>query len=259
MITDTHVHLDLKKFKNDLDKVLKRARNKGVGRFIIPAIESDNMDDIIKISEENKDVFFSTGNHPNYTHKFNLDKTEKYAVHPKCVAIGECGLDWFRIQKGTDIKEVKAKQIAIFEEQIKLSIKYKKPLILHSRDTDDDMVNTLLKYKDKLVGGVIHCYIGSEKLLELEKYNFYFGIGGIVTYKSAVELRKNIKKIPLNKILIETDAPYLSPVPHRKERNEPGFTRNILTELAVLLEIDEKKLEDIITDNTNRLFFKGDA
>ena len=256
MIIDTHVHLDTKRFNKDLESVLNRAREKGINKFIIPAIDSKNMKRLIKLSEENDDIYFATGHHPNRLDSFDIKEIEKQISHPKCVAIGECGLDWFRIPKGSKIKDIKKAQKEVFEEQIKLSIKYNKPLILHSRDTDDDMFETLMKYKDDLVGGVIHCYVGSEKLLELEKYNFYYGIGGVVTYKSATELRENIKKIPFSKLLIETDAPYLSPEPHRKKRNEPSFTRNILTEMSKILGIKEDTLEKVIEENTNRLFFK---
>jgi len=256
MIIDTHVHLDTKRFKTDIDEVLKRARNKGINKFIIPAIDSKDMTRLINLTEQHSDIYFATGHHPNRLDNFDFDLIESQVGHKKCVAIGECGLDWFRIPKGADINDIKMAQKEVFEKQIGLSIKYKKPLILHSRDTDDDMVETLMKYKDELVGGVIHCYVGSEKLLELEKYNFYFGIGGVITYKSATDLRENIKKIPLNKLLIETDAPYLTPEPYRKKRNEPAFTREILTEMSKILEIDEKELELIIEENTNRLFFK---
>jgi len=254
MIIDTHVHLDTKRFNKDLTEVLKRARNNNIGKFIIPAIDSQNMDKLIKLAENNEDIFFSTGHHPNRLDTFDLKEIEKQVSHKKCVAIGECGLDWFRIPKGASINDIKKAQKEVFEAQIKLSIKYNKPLILHSRDTDEDMFETLMKYKDELVGGVIHCYVGSDKLLELEKYNFYYGIGGVVTYKSAIELRENIKKIPLNKLLIETDAPYLTPEPHRKKRNEPLYTNDILSEMSKILNIDEKELEKTIEENTNRLF-----
>jgi len=255
MITDTHVHLDTKRYNKDINQVLERARNKNVQRFIIPAIDSSNMAGILELCENNKDIYFATGHHPNRLDNFNIDTIEKYVSHEKCVAIGECGLDWYRIQKGANIDDVKKAQKEVFELQIKLSIKYKKPLILHSRETDDDMVDTLMKYKDELVGGVVHCYVGSEKLLELIDYNFYFGIGGVVTYKSATELRENVKKIPFSRLLLETDGPYLTPEPHRKKRNEPVYTVEVLNELSNILGIKKETLETVIDENTNRLFF----
>ncbi len=255
MITDTHVHLDTKRFKKDIKETISRAKDKGVTKFIIPAIESNNMEGIIKLAEEYDEIYFSTGNHPNRIDSFDIKKVERYVGHEKCVAIGECGLDWYRIPKGAKIDDVKKKQIEIFEEQIKLSSKYKKPLILHSRETDEEMMETLMKHKDILVGGVVHCYVGSEKLLELEKYNFYFGIGGVVTYKSATDLRENVKKISLDRLVIETDAPYLTPEPYRKKKNEPSYTPAIIKELSVLIGLPAKEVEEITFKNSERLFF----
>lgn len=255
MITDTHCHLDVKPLYGDINDILKTARDKGVQRFIIPAIESDNMDRIISLVEQNNDIFFSTGNHPNRLKNYDLKLVEKYVAHPKCVAIGECGLDWYRIPKGSNLEDEKRKQIKIFSEQIELSIKYKKPLILHSRETDEDMVSVLSSYEKDLIGGVIHCYVGSDKLLELEKYNFYFGIGGVVTYKTATDLVRNLKNIPLDKILIETDAPYLTPEPYRGKTNKPEYTREVLNKIASIKEIGIAELELVITENTDRLFF----
>lgn len=254
MIIDTHIHLDLNKFDKDLDETIKRAKDKGVDKFIIPGIESTKMNKIIKIVEKYKDVYFSTGNHPNHLDSFNIKEIEKHISHEKCVAVGECGLDWYRIPNGTNINDIKKQQIEIFEEHIKLSNKYKKPLILHSRDTDEDMFNTLIKYKDELVGGVIHCYIGSLKLLELEKYNFYYGIGGIVTYPSALDLRNNLKRVPFHKLLLETDGPFLTPKQKKGFRNEPSYIPYIVDEMSKLLHIDKNILENKIYKNTERLF-----
>lgn len=256
MIVDTHIHLDLKQFNKDLKDVLNRAREKGVNKFIIPAVQSNKMGKLIHISENNEDVYFASGSHPNYLESFDLKEIEKQISHEKCIAVGECGLDWYRIPKGAKIEDIKRKQIEIFEEQIKLSIKYKKPLILHSRETDEDMVNTLLKYKDELVGGVIHCYVGSEKLLELEKYGFYYGIGGVITYKSATDLRENIKRIPFHKFIIETDGPYLTPVKYRGQRNEPAFTVEVIKEISKILNKPYEVIKNKAYKNTERLFFK---
>lgn len=255
MITDTHCHLDVKPLFSNVEKILNEAREKGVKRFIIPAIEADNMKNIISLVEKHSDVFFSTGNHPNRLDHFNIKEIEKYISHEKCVAVGECGLDWYRLPKDANFEKGKQKQFDTFRQQIELSIKYKKPLILHSRDTDEDMVSVLEEYGSSLIGGVVHCYVGSNRLLDLLKYNFYFGIGGVVTYKSAVDLQKNIKRIPLDKIVIETDAPYLTPEPFRKETNKPVYTREVLSKIAELRGANLNYLEAKIEENTNKLFF----
>jgi TatD DNase family protein len=255
MITDTHVHLDVKQIYSNVDFVLKSARDKGVNRFIIPAIRINDMERIIEIVDKNDDVFFSTGNHPNSLDCYNLKTIEEYISHEKCIAVGECGLDWFRIPNGAKIEEVKQYQIKCFSEQLELAIKYKKPVILHSRDTDEDMVEVVSKYGNDLVGGVIHCYVGSDKLLELQKYNFYYGIGGVSTYKSATDLHRNLKRLSIDRIIIETDAPYLTPEPFRKETNKPEYTREVLKRIVELKGGNSNYLESKIEENVNRLFF----
>ena len=185
---DTHIHLDLKIFNKDLGQVIQNAKKAGVNKFIIPAIESNNMNNILEIVKEYKEVYFASGNHPNRMDSFNEFQIEGLLSHEKCVAVGECGLDWFRIPNGANIEEVKSQQKEYFRRQIELSIKYNKPLILHSRDTDDDMYNVLMEFKGKLAGGVIHCYVGSEKLLKLANEGFYFGLGGVLTFKNKRQL-----------------------------------------------------------------------
>jgi TatD DNase family protein len=256
MITDTHVHLDVKQYHNDIDRVLGTARDAGVKRFIIPAIESDNMVGILHLVNKHEDIFFSTGNHPNRMNHFNLQLIERHLSHEKCVAIGECGLDWYRIQPGSNINDVKAAQKKVFEQQLELAAKWRKPVILHSRDTDLEMVESVSKFGHDLVGGVVHCFLGSKKLLELEKFNFYFGIGGVLTYDKTGLLENTLKSMDINRIILETDGPYLTPVPHRGERNEPAYTRYVLNKIAFILKKDIKELENKIENNVNNLFFK---
>lgn len=255
MITDTHCHLDVKPLFQDVESILNDAREKGVSRFIIPAIESNNMEKIIYLVEKHSDVFFSTGNHPNRLDHFNEKEIEKFISHEKCVAVGECGLDWYRIPKSSNIEDIKEKQITVFKKQIELSIKYKKPLILHSRDTDDDMLSVLKPYGSSLVGGVIHCYVGSDKLLSLQKYGFYYGIGGVATYKSAKDLDRNLRRLPIERIVLETDAPYLTPEPYRGKTNKPEYTVEVLEHIAKIKGANVNYLKSKIQENTNKLFF----
>lgn len=255
-IIDTHIHFDLKQFNQNLNEVIERARKSGINKFIIPAVQADKMEKIIHLVESNEDIYFAAGNHPNYLDSFDINNIKKYAIHEKCVAIGECGLDWYRIPNVSNINEVKKKQIDIFKQQIELSIELKKPLILHSRETDDDMMETLLQYKGKLSGGVVHCYVGSEKLLKLLEEGFYFGIGGVLTYKTATDLRKNVKKIPLNRIVLETDGPYLTPfqMKNRSKFNEPSFIPFIIKELNELLKVNEEQIANFCYHNSLSLF-----
>jgi TatD DNase family protein len=255
-IIDTHIHLDLKQYGKTLDIVISRAFDSGIDKMIIPGIKSNDMNRILSIVDKYENIYFATGNHPNYLDSFDYQKTKELTTHKKCVAIGECGLDWFRIPKGSNFNDVKKNQIDVFRQQIELSIESKKPLILHSRDTDEDMVNTLLDYKNDLIGGVIHCYVGSKKLLELEKHGFYYGIGGIITYKSAIDLRENIKNIPLDKLIIETDGPYLTPqqMKGKSKFNEPSFTPYIVKEISKILNKDYSFIQNNTYKNTQNLF-----
>ena len=180
---------------------------------------------------------------------------EKYVNHPKCIAIGECGLDYFRlpedeIEKQENIK----KQKEVFIAQIEFAKKVKKPLIVHIREASNDSRQILVDYNAKEVGGVLHCYNASEHLLPLAEHNFYFGIGGVLTFKNAKKLIEVLPKIPKDKLLIETDAPYLTPHPHRGERNEPYYTVFVASKMAELLEISVEEIENITTSNAKKLF-----
>lgn len=255
MIVDTHVHLDDDRYKEDLNDVLSRARAHGVERFIIPGADPKNLERAISIAENNADVYFAVGVHPYDMDLFNEAELEKYINHKKCVAVGECGLDYFRLEGDVQEKEnEKKRQKEVFIAQIELAKKYKKPLIVHIRDASRDSKEILLQYNANKVGGVLHCYNADEELLSLANDGFYFGIGGVVTFKNAKKLLHVLPKIPLNKILIETDGPYLTPTPHRGERNEPLYTTLIVSKISELLKITTKDLEESTARNAFLLF-----
>lgn len=255
MIVDTHVHLDNDKFIDDLDEVLNRAREGGVERFIIPGADPASLKRAMSIAKSNSDVYFAVGVHPYDMDSFNEDDFKDFLEDEKCVAVGECGLDYFRLEGSEEEKEAeKAKQKEIFIAQIELAKKYKKPLIVHIRDASRDSKEILLKHNAGEVGGVLHCYNADEELLSLAKEGFYFGIGGVLTFSNAKKLINVLPKIPLDKLLIETDAPYLTPTPHRGKRNEPLYTQFVLKKIAELLEISEQKVEEISTKNAFKLF-----
>ncbi|MEK6659934.1 MAG: TatD family hydrolase [Campylobacterota bacterium] len=255
MIIDTHVHLDDKRYEDDLDEVLDRARKGGVERFIIPGADPKNLDRASYIAENNSDVYFAVGVHPYDMDAFDTLEFEKYINHKKCVAIGECGLDYFRLEGSDEAKEEeKIRQKEVFIAQIELAKKYKKPLIVHIRDASRDSKEILLKYNAAEVGGVLHCYNADEELLSLAKEGFYFGIGGVLTFSNAKKLIHVLPKIPLEKIVIETDGPYLTPTPHRGERNEPFYTTFVAKKMSELLEISVEDIEKITTQNALSLF-----
>ncbi len=180
---------------------------------------------------------------------------EKYVTHPKCIAIGECGLDYFRLPEDEIEKQENIKrQKEVFVAQIEFAKKVKKPLIVHIRDASNDSRQILIDNNAKEVGGVLHCYNASEHLLPLSEHNFYFGIGGVLTFKNAKKLVEVLPKIPKDKLLIETDAPYLTPHPHRGERNEPYYTVFVASKMAELLALTVEEIEFLTTKNAKNLF-----
>jgi len=255
MIIDTHIHLDDERYKDDLDEVLNRAKEGGVERFIIPGADVSTLDKAVEIAEKYDDVYFAVGVHPYDLEGFDGLDFEKYLHHKKCVAVGECGMDYFRLE-GTDEEneEVKRRQKEVFIAQIEIAKKYKKPLIIHIRNASHDSKMILLDHNAAEVGGVLHCFNADEELLCLADENFYFGIGGVLTFKNAKKLVNVLSKIPKEKLIIETDGPYLTPTPHRGERNEPFYTTFIAQKMSELLDISREDIEKLTTKNALKLF-----
>ena len=254
MIVDTHCHLDDIRYKDDLDNILKRAKESGVKKFIIPGADPQTLQKAVEISEAYQNVYFAVGVHPYDASVYNRDDLKDFTEHPKCVAIGECGLDYFRLPKNNEeIVAEKILQKEVFIDQILWAKELKKPLIVHIRESSNDCLGLLEKYAGA-EGGVLHCYNANESLLKLADHNFYYGIGGVLTFKNAKKLIHVYPKIPLNKLLIETDAPYLTPHPHRGERNEPLYTTLIAKKMAELSSLSSNEIKNITTENAQRLF-----
>ena len=255
MIIDTHCHLNDQRYKDDLDDVIKRAFNHDVKGMIIPGADPDELEKAIEIAQQYDNIYFAVGVHPYDLKKFDLDYLKKYINHPKCIAVGECGLDYYRLPSDESDKiNEKEAQKEIFRKQIQLAIAFKKPLIVHIRDASQDSLDILKEENAKEVGGVLHCYNASPILLELSSHGFYYGIGGVLTFKNAKKLVEILPKIPLEKILLETDAPYLTPHPHRGERNEPYYTVFIAQKVSEILKIPLETLQTQILNNTTSLF-----
>ena len=255
MIIDTHVHLDDKRYEEDLGEVLDRARKAGVQRFVIPGADPSTLDRAVEIAQMHEDIYFAVGVHPYDMDNFDSLHFENYVYHPKCVAIGECGLDYFRLEGSEEEKEAnKKKQKEVFVAQIELAKKYKKPLIVHVRDASRDSKEVLLVNGASEVGGVLHCYNADDELLSLANDGFYFGIGGVLTFKNAKKLVNVLPKIPQDKLIIETDGPYLTPTPHRGQRNEPLYTTFVADKMSEILDIEVENIKKITTNNALKLF-----
>ena len=254
MIVDTHCHLDDDRYNNDIESVLEKAKQKGVKKFIIPGADPKTLQRAVELSEQYEGVYFAVGVHPYDAENYDKNYLEKYVNHPKCVAIGECGLDYFRLPEGEEaVEKEKTMQKKVFIDQILWAQEMKKPLIVHVRESSADCLELLDTYAGD-EGGVLHCYNADESLLKLSKKNFYYGIGGVLTFKNAKKLINVYPKIPQDRLLIETDAPYLTPHPYRGKRNEPSYTTFVVDKMAELSNLSAEEVAIISTQNAQRLF-----
>jgi TatD DNase family protein len=255
MIIDTHIHLDDTRYEEDFDAVMHRAEEAGVQRFIIPGADADTLGRAVALAEQYEHIYFSVGTHPYDREKHDGLDYAAYLSHPKCVAVGECGLDYYRLEGTPEEKAAeKAEQQRIFREQIRLAKRFGKPLIVHIRDASADAKAILLEEGAGEVGGVLHCYNADAQLLSLAEEDFCFGIGGVLTFKNARKLVEVLPKIPREKLLVETDGPYLTPHPHRGKRNEPLYTTLVVAKMAELLGSDPGDIAALTTENARRLF-----
>jgi TatD DNase family protein len=255
LIIDTHAHLDDKRYKEDLDEVIANAKENGVDGILIPGADIDDLQRAREIAHANKNIYFAAGVHPYHHTQYDEKILREFLEDEKCIAVGECGLDYYRLPDNEEDKRVeKLAQQKVFKAHIELAKSVQKPLIVHIRDANDDSKRILIENCAKEVGGVLHCYNASEHLLSLADDGFYFGIGGVLTFKNAKNLVEILSKIPLDKLVVETDAPYLTPHPYRGKRNEPAYTKFVVEKIADLLQKDVKEIENITTTNAKSLF-----
>ena len=250
---DSHCHLDHEPLLSDLTNVIKRSKDVGIKKLltISTSFESfSRIKDLIKVDEM---IYGTIGIHPHESSKDIITSREiikNLKENEKIIGIGETGLDFYYNNSE------KEKQISSFKEHIEASIKTNKPLIIHSRDAEKETFDILNKYKNEKLKILMHCFTGSkefsEKLLTL---NSYFSASGIITFKNSLDLQNTFKSIPMDNILIETDSPFLAPVPKRGKKNEPSFIDYTATKLAEIKNITKEDLIKKTTDNFNKLFF----
>ena len=274
MLTDTHCHLDFNKFDQDREAVIRRASDVGVGRILIPALDHESSLSAVKLAESHPDIYAAVGFHPTDLDKFTnktFDEVKKLASHPKVMAIGEIGIDYYWVKE----REERAVEIEALRWQLAFAASINKPVVIHMREEDDawlgqaslDLLRILGEWHRELQAqnhplagkpGVLHSFNGNletaQKALGL---NFYIGVTGPVTYKNAEEKRNIIKQIPLTKLLIETDAPFLTPVPHRGKRNEPAFVIYIADKIAEIQGTTREQVAEITAKNAAHLFGWG--
>lgn len=257
-LIDTHCHLDFPELVADRDGVLARARAAGVARMITICTEIEKFATIAAIADSEEDVYCSVGTHPNHAddeREFLADEIAELARHPKCVAIGEAGLDFYYD------KVLKDKAHRVFRAHIAAARKTGLPLVIHTRDADDDMAAILeQEMAQKSFKALLHCFSSSRALAEKAvALGLYVSFSGIVTFKNSQELRDIARDVPLDRILVETDAPFLAPVPKRGKTNEPGFVAHTAKIVAETKGLTLEELAEVSTANALKLFDKMPA
>ena len=256
MIIDTHCHLDFKDFKEDLDTVLLNAKNNNIHGMQTICTKISEFPNILDIAKKYENIWCSIGTHPhNANEENNISKENiiKLCINDQVIGIGETGLDYYYENSN------KKNQISSFLKHIDVARETNLPLIIHARDADKDIIEILTQeYKKSPFRGVIHCFTASYELAEAAlSIGFYISFSGIITFKNAEDIRKSCKKIPINRILVETDAPFLAPVPFRGKRNEPSYITETIKKISDIKEISLEEATEITTNNFFNLFTRA--
>ncbi len=273
-LTDTHCHLDYNKFDPDRDAVLARAQEAGLIRILVPGLDQRSSREAVQLAESSPLIYAAIGFHPTELEEFSeqtFDEIKTLANHPKIVAVGEIGIDYYWVKE----EDKRLFQREVLKKQLAFAESVRKPVVIHMREENDawfgqasvDLLKILTEWQNKLHAqnhplaenpGVMHSFNGNletaQKAMDL---NFYIGVTGPVTYKNAEEKRQIIRQLPLERILIETDAPFLTPVPHRGKRNEPAFVAYIADKIAEIHKTTREQVANITAANAERLFGWG--
>lgn len=252
MLFDTHVHLNANHFEEDLDEVIERAKLADVSQMVVVGFNRETINKAIELVEQYDFLYASVGWHPVdaiHMKEADFDWLEEVAKHPKVVALGEMGLDYYWDTSSPDVQQ------EVFRKQIQLAKKLRLPIIIHNREATEDVVQILKEEKAEEVGGIMHCFSGSAEVAkECIQLNFYISLGGPVTFKNAKKPKRVAKEIPLDRLLIETDCPYLAPHPHRGKRNEPAYVQLVAKQIAELKGISYEEVAEATTANAKKLF-----
>ena len=255
MFIDTHAHLFFENFKEDVDDVITRAKENGVDYIIVPATDIKTSKEAIALAEKYEQVYATVGIHPHDTKEWNetlIPQIEALAKHPKVVAVGEIGLDYYY-----DFSP-KEQQIKAFKSQLDLAIKLELPVVIHNRDSDGDMMDIIQSYCSTGLKAQFHCYNGSlDDALEFMKMNHFISFTGNITFKKSDSLREILKHIDLNHLMLETDSPFMTPVPYRGKRNEPAYVNYVAQQVAAVHKISLEEVGRITSLNTFRFFGIG--
>ena len=246
-LIDTHAHLDMLEEPDTLEKMSKF----GVKKVIIPSVEISTMEKIIKIADSNENIYTMLGIFPSEAKTYSSEVEElikRLAKNPKVKAIGEIGLDYYWDRSFNELQK------EVFAKQIRLANTLNLPIVVHDREAHKDVFD-ILSSENQDSDVLFHCFSGSTEFMrECVKKGWYIALGGVVTFKNAVKMKKKKKEVPLDKLVLETDAPYLTPVPYRGKPNTPAYVRYVAEEIAKLREMPLEELIDITTVNAERFF-----
>lgn len=252
MLFDTHAHLNADQFNDDIHEVIVRAEQEGVTMMVVVGFDRPTIKKAIELADTYDCIYAAVGWHPVDAIDMveaDLAWLEELSYHPKVVALGEMGLDYHWDKSPKDVQKV------VFRKQIQLAKRVKLPIIIHNREATEDIVEILQEEGAEEVGGIMHCFSGSveiaKKCIEM---NFYISLGGPVTFKNAKRPKEVATEIPLERLLIETDCPYLAPHPYRGKRNEPSYVNLVAKEIAALKNISFAEVARITTDNAKKVF-----
>lgn len=255
MLVDSHCHLNMKEFTDNLDQVIKRAREAKVELMQTICTKLEDLPGLLKITEKYDDIYCSVGIHPHdveEAHEITTENLVKLAKsNPKIIGIGETGLDYYYEHSKRDIQQ------HAFRCHIQAAQETGKPVIVHSRSADDDTIQILKsERKNKPYKGLIHCFSSTKKLSEEAlDMGLYISVAGIITFNNATDLRETVADVPLDRLLIETDSPYLAPVPNRGRTNEPAFVEFVAKKIAEIKNVSFEEVAKVTTENFYRLFF----
>lgn len=251
-LIDTHTHLYLNDFINDIDEVIKRAKNEGVEKFYLPSIDSSETENVFVLEKKYPDNCFAMmGLHPcsvkeNYKEELNL--VYAWLQKRKFSAVGEIGLDFYWDKTFTD------QQYESFHQQIKWALEFTLPVVLHTRNAMQESIDVIKQYSGKNLRGIFHCFSGTlQNAIDVIDVGFYLGIGGVITYKNS-GLTEVIKQIDLKHIVLETDAPYLTPIPFRGKRNESSYLKFIVQKIADIKNVSVEEIAEVTTLNAEKVF-----
>ncbi|MBL4658723.1 MAG: TatD family hydrolase [Alcanivoracaceae bacterium] len=253
-IVDSHCHLnciDLSSFDNGMDTILQNAKDVGVKHFLCVCIDMEHFPEVLQLAKRYPFISASVGMHPTETSAIepDIETLEEYGKDSNIVAIGETGLDYYRENTNKILQQTR------LVKHIEVAKRVSKPLIIHTRSAREDTIKFLKEEKASDVGGVMHCFTETwEMAKQALDLGFYISISGIVTFKNAAELREVARKVPQDRLLIETDSPYLAPVPYRGKTNQPAYVRIVAEELAKIRNEDFETLAHTTTQNFEKLF-----